>query len=71
MKKFYGLFYLVSIIILIVALLSNHKPSNINIPSSPMEHYIIKYNENRYNTFKKLGPPLGPPLPNYPWPPSI
>jgi len=71
MRKFYELLYFVTIIIIIVSLLLNHKQNNINTPNNVMENYIIEYNKNRCNTFKKLGPPLGPYLPKYPWPPSM
>lgn len=71
MKHFYGLFYLVTIIILIVSLLSNNKQININTDNNPKQKYIIKYNTNKENNFNKLGPPFAPPLPKYYWPPSM
>ena len=42
-----------------------------NFNDNLREKYINKYNCEKYNNFNKFGPPLGPSLPPYPWPPSL
>ena len=64
--------FILLLIIIFPLILSTRKKEMQKIQKYPnKEIYIKKYNRNRCNNFKKLGPPLGPPLPGYPWPPSL
>ena len=70
MKNYYVILFFILILIIFISMFFS--PNNNSIHNSiPNNEYIIQYNKNRCNNFKKLGPPLGPPLPKYPWPPSM
>lgn len=66
--------FLILLIILFPLIMSNNNKFNNkfnNLSDNLREKYINKYNCQKYNNFNKFGPPLGPSLPPYPWPPSL
>lgn len=66
--------FVILLIILFPLIMSNNYNNNNNFNNfndNLREKYINKYNCEKYNNFNKFGPPLGPSLPPYPWPPSL